>query len=173
MKRQWAELWSPLLHLVFSINNDSLIEVILSFRNNVRVSIVWVGLKDSKFQAPFLRKWWWTKMEFSHRLKELREYHGMTQADIAKCVNLSSAAIGNYEREWGNQESGSRDSLRHSQHQLIFCKKYLTGIKIRIRWKIRRIWKNGFYTLPFYRWKRVLLHLHLGIAGIEINRVKL
>ena len=46
-------------------------------------------------------------MEFSQRLKELREYHGMTQADIAKCVNLSSAAIGNYER--GIREPGIRE----------------------------------------------------------------
>ena len=46
-------------------------------------------------------------MQISQRLKELREYHGMTQADIAKCLNLSSAAIGNYER--GIREPGIRE----------------------------------------------------------------
>lgn len=47
------ELWNHLLHLEFSINNDSLIEVILSFRNNVRVSIVWVGLENKNFRPFF------------------------------------------------------------------------------------------------------------------------
>lgn len=36
--------------------------------------------------------------KFAQRLKEVRTYYGMTQAEVAKCLNFSSAAIGNYER---------------------------------------------------------------------------
>ena len=35
--------------------------------------------------------------KFAQRLKELREYYGMTQAKVAECLNFSSAAISNYE----------------------------------------------------------------------------
>lgn len=44
---------------------------------------------------------------FAQRLKELREYHGLTQADVAKCVHLTSSAIGNYER--GAREPGIKE----------------------------------------------------------------
>lgn len=37
--------------------------------------------------------------KFAQRLKELREYYGMTQAEVAECLNFSSAAISNYECE--------------------------------------------------------------------------
>lgn len=45
--------------------------------------------------------------KFAQRLKELREYYGMTQAEVAECLNFSSAAISNYEcgvREPGIEE---------------------------------------------------------------------
>lgn len=35
--------------------------------------------------------------KFAQRLKELREYYGMTQAEVAKCLNFSPAAISIYE----------------------------------------------------------------------------
>ena len=35
--------------------------------------------------------------KFAQRLKELREFHGMSQAEVAECLNFSSAAISNYE----------------------------------------------------------------------------
>lgn len=35
--------------------------------------------------------------KYAQRLKELREYYGMTQAEVAECLNFSSAAISNYE----------------------------------------------------------------------------
>lgn len=47
--------------------------------------------------------------EFAGRLKELREYHGLTQGEVAKCVNLSPAAIGNYER--GAREPSIRELI--------------------------------------------------------------
>ena len=37
--------------------------------------------------------------KYAKRLKELREYYGMTQAEVAECLNFSSAAISNYECE--------------------------------------------------------------------------
>lgn len=45
--------------------------------------------------------------KFAQRLKELREYYGMKQAEVAECLNFSSAAISNYEcgaREPGIEE---------------------------------------------------------------------
>ena len=45
--------------------------------------------------------------KFAQRLKELREYYDMTQAEVAECLNFSSAAICNYEcgiREPGIEE---------------------------------------------------------------------
>lgn len=36
-------------------------------------------------------------MEFGNRLKELRQQHGMTQADLADLLNLGPTAISNYE----------------------------------------------------------------------------
>lgn len=42
--------------------------------------------------------------KFAQRLKELREYYGMTQAEVAECLNFSSAAISNY--ECGEREPG-------------------------------------------------------------------
>ena len=37
--------------------------------------------------------------KYAKRLKELREYYGMTQAEVAECLNFSSAVISNYECE--------------------------------------------------------------------------
>ena len=45
--------------------------------------------------------------KFAQRLKELREYYGMKQAEVAECLNFSSVAISNYEcgaREPGIEE---------------------------------------------------------------------
>ena len=45
--------------------------------------------------------------KFAQRLKELREYYDMTQAEVAAYLNFSSAAISNYEcgaREPGIEE---------------------------------------------------------------------
>ena len=45
--------------------------------------------------------------KFAQRLKELREYYDMTQAEVATYLNFSSAAISNYEcgaREPGIEE---------------------------------------------------------------------
>lgn len=45
--------------------------------------------------------------KFAQRLKELREYYDMTQTEVAKSLNFSSAAISNYEcgvREPGIEE---------------------------------------------------------------------
>lgn len=45
--------------------------------------------------------------KFAQRLKELRKYYDMTQAEVAECLNFSSAAISNYEcgaREPGIEE---------------------------------------------------------------------
>ena len=42
--------------------------------------------------------------KFAQRLKELREYYGMTQAEVAECLNFSSAAISIY--ECGAREPG-------------------------------------------------------------------
>ena len=45
--------------------------------------------------------------KFAQRLKELREYYDMTQAEVAAALNFSSAAISNYEcgaREPGIEE---------------------------------------------------------------------
>jgi len=36
--------------------------------------------------------------ELGKRIKQLREYRGMTQAELAQDANLTSQAIGNYER---------------------------------------------------------------------------
>ena len=36
-------------------------------------------------------------MGFGERLKELRESKGMSQKELAKCVDVSDAAIANYE----------------------------------------------------------------------------
>ena len=37
-------------------------------------------------------------MGFGERLKELRESKGMSQKELAKCVDVSDAAIANYEK---------------------------------------------------------------------------
>ena len=47
--------------------------------------------------------------KFAQRLKELREYYGMTQAEVAECLNFSSAAISNY--ECGTREPGSEELI--------------------------------------------------------------
>lgn len=62
----------------------------------------------------FLKKKWkkemviWMK-KIAQRLKELREYHVMTQAEVAARLNISSAAIGNYER--GAREPGIEELI--------------------------------------------------------------
>lgn len=50
----------------------------------------------------------WMK-KIAQRLKELREYHVMTQAEVAARLNISSAAIGNYER--GAREPGIEELI--------------------------------------------------------------
>lgn len=47
--------------------------------------------------------------KFAQRLKELRDYYGMTQAEVAVHVNLSAAAVGNYER--GAREPGIEELI--------------------------------------------------------------
>ena len=50
----------------------------------------------------------WMK-KIAQRLKELRKYHVMTQAEVAARLNLSPAAIGNYER--GSREPGIEELI--------------------------------------------------------------
>lgn len=47
--------------------------------------------------------------KFSQRLKELRDYYDMTQSEVAVHVNLSAAAVGNYER--GTREPGIKELI--------------------------------------------------------------
>lgn len=47
--------------------------------------------------------------KFAQRLKELRVYYGITQAEVAECINFSSAAISNY--ECGEREPGIEELI--------------------------------------------------------------
>ena len=62
--------------------------------------------------------------EFKDRLKEMREFRGLTQADLAKKTGLQPAAVSHFET---GQRSPSFDNLRKLADALAVSSDFLLG----------------------------------------------
>jgi len=64
-------------------------------------------------------------MEFGNRLKELRQQHGLTQADLANLLELGPTAISNYE---ANRNEPAFDKLVQLANYFEVSCDYLLGM---------------------------------------------
>lgn len=64
-------------------------------------------------------------MEFGNRLKELRQQHGLTQADLANLLDLGPTAISNYE---ANRNEPAFDKLVQLANYFEVSCDYLLGM---------------------------------------------